>query len=80
MVSGAELALPQSTQGRLRQTGRRIAILDGACRAPFGKRFVRRAGVHTNMVNRSAPELFPAGSLVKKRFIRREARSAAPLV
>jgi hypothetical protein len=29
-----------ATQGRLGQSGRRIVILDGAFRAPFGKAFV----------------------------------------
>ena len=46
---------------------------------PIGKRFVAAPRVNTNVVNRSAPEFFPAECMLKKSFIRRETRSAAPL-
>ena len=48
-------------------------------RKPYGKAFVAAPGVNVKMVNRSAPDLFPAIGLVKKSFIRREMRRLAPL-
>ena len=38
-------------------------------RKPYGKAFVAAPGVNVKMVNRSAPDLFPAIGLVKKSFI-----------
>ena len=62
----------------LRQSGH--AILDGARRPANGKLFVAAPSVNTNVVNRSAPDLFPAICMLKKSSIRRETRGAAPLV
>ena len=66
--------------GQASPTWRWIVVLEGARRTPFGKPFVAAPGVNTKLVNRSAPDLFPACIMPKKSFIRRETRSAAPLV
>jgi hypothetical protein len=57
---------------------RAFAVLDGAHRKPYCKPFVAAPAVNSKMVNRSAPDLFPAMGLVKKSFIPREKWSAVP--
>jgi hypothetical protein len=59
-----------------RQSGH--AILDGARRTPYGKPFVAAPSVNRKVVNRSAPDLFPAACMLKKSSIQREKWSAAP--
>jgi len=43
-------------------------LLDGARRAAYGKFFVAAALIKVKMVNRSAPDLFPAAYILKKWF------------
>jgi hypothetical protein len=59
----------------LHQTGQ--AILNGARRTPDGKPFVARQALIRKVVNRSAPDLFPAACMLKNSFIPREKWSAA---
>jgi hypothetical protein len=61
----------------LRQSGN--AILDGACRTPYGKLFVAAPSFNMKVVNRSTPDLFPAACMLKKSSIRREKWSVVPL-
>ena len=49
-----------------------MAIVGDARHARSGKHFVHRVEPSYSVVNRSAPELFPAMCLVKNVFIRRE--------
>ena len=55
-----------------------IAIADGARRTPDGKAFVTAPSVNTKVVNRGAPDLFPATCLVKRSFTRRKIWTIAP--
>jgi hypothetical protein len=55
-----------------------LSIADGAHRE--GKPFVAAPVVNSNMVNRSAPDLFPLICLVKKSYIRRKTWTIAPAV
>ena len=64
---------------RLRQSGRRIVSLDGARGGPSGKPFVAAPGFNINVVNRSAPDLFPATVWLKCSVRETKPRGAAPL-